>query len=357
MRGMNVTRRAVLGAVLTSLAAGCSRAAGPATAGRPAAPLNVGVIYAGTTYRSGFGAGLALATGNTGQIGTRHIAVTWADDDGDPARAVAAAQDMIAQGCRVLAGGSTDAVSLRLAALAAARQVLYIAGPATADELSGINRYTFRSGRQASQDLLALRAVAGPGRSPLVVAPTAAALTAAQPILGGEGLVAPRKLPSGRDLVIVLPGSWGKAFWQQIVRDNPEVLTFLGPRPSWTEYGTAATGLRFAAYYFDGAETNAAVTAMRAFAPGRRTDMGQPEGFAGAQMVVKALQYGPDDVARMITGLERSRFSTTTGGALEVRASDHALIQPMFQAWLVPSGKRYTAIRAAKFESVAPPAP
>ncbi len=94
---------------------------------------------------------------------------------------------------------------------------------------------------------------------------------------------------------------------------------------------------------------------MRAFAPGRRTDMGQPEGFLGAQMVVAALQHGPDDVSRMITGLEQSRFSSVTGGALQVRASDHAVIQPMFQAWLVPSGKHYTAIRAAKFDSVTPP--
>ncbi len=163
---MNVTRRTVLGAALTSLVAGCGRAAGPATAGRPAAPLPVGVIYSGNVYQSGFGAGLAFTTGNTGRIGTRHIAVTWADDGGDPSRAVTAAEDMIASGCRVLAGGSTDAVSLRLAELAAARRVLYIAGPATADELSGINRYTFRSGRQAAQDLLALQAVAGPGRAP-----------------------------------------------------------------------------------------------------------------------------------------------------------------------------------------------
>ena len=45
------------------------------------------------------------------------------------------------------------ASGLQVAPLAAENQVLFISGPAATDGLTGINKYTFRSGRQSYQDV------------------------------------------------------------------------------------------------------------------------------------------------------------------------------------------------------------
>ncbi|GIE94683.1 ABC transporter substrate-binding protein [Paractinoplanes rishiriensis] len=355
---MRASRRTLLGVAFAALTASCGR--GPDPAGAGTAPLEVGVLYAGLTYPAGFGAGVQYATHRTNRIGGRSVAVQWVDDQGDPEVATAAAERLIARGVRVLAGGSTSEVALRLATLAAAHRVLFISGPAEDDTITGVNRYTFRSGRQAYQDLLALRAVAGTLKNALLVAPSPDALAAAAPVFGIPGVVAPpdaKGIDQRPDQVIVLPGPWPAAFWETLVRDHPSVFTVLGARSTWRDYGTAGSALRLAGYYFDGAENNFASRQMRAFAPGRRSDLSQPAGFVGAQLVVRALQYGPDDVDRMIAALEGFEFSSANGFPLRVRAEDHALVQPMFQAWLIPVGTGYSAITAAKLDAavVAPP--
>ena len=47
-------------------------------------------------------------------------------------------------------------------------------------------------------------------------------------------------------------------------------------------------------------------------------------------MVVHALSESPDDVDGMITALEGWTFEGPKG-PMEIRAEDHALLQPMFQ--------------------------
>ncbi len=49
--------------------------------------------------------------------------------------------------------GVVRASGLQVAPLAAENQVLFISGPAATDGLTGINKYTFRSGRQSYQDV------------------------------------------------------------------------------------------------------------------------------------------------------------------------------------------------------------
>ena len=58
----------------------------------------------GAQYLAGFKAGLDYATDGTGEVDGRAIEVTEADDAGDPAKAVAAATDLIGQGTQVIAG-------------------------------------------------------------------------------------------------------------------------------------------------------------------------------------------------------------------------------------------------------------
>ena len=67
---------------------------------------------------------------------------------------MSAAKDLIGKGVKVLAGSTASGVGLQVAPIAAQNKVLFISGPAATDGLTGVNKYTFRSGRQSYQDVL-----------------------------------------------------------------------------------------------------------------------------------------------------------------------------------------------------------
>ena len=58
-------------------------------------------------------------------------------------------------------------------------------------------------------------------------------------------------------------------------------------------------------------------------------------------MVVQALSEGGDDVDNMVTALEGWSFEGPKG-TMEIRAEDHALLQPMFTA---DAGQEGTDVR------------
>jgi len=82
--------------------------------------------------------------------------------------------------------------------------------------------------------------------------------------------------------------------------------------------------------------------ALEQAVPGGKVDLFDPDGFAAAQLVVHAVQTGGDDVDAMVKALEGYSFDSVKG-RLTVRADDHALLQPMFQAKLSGSGSDMTA--------------
>ncbi len=108
------------------------------------APVNVGLIYSktgllasyGAQYAEGFQIGLDYATHGTGVAAGHKIVVTERDDAGDPAKAVAAAKDLIGQGYKILAGSTASGVALQVAPLAQETQTLFISGPAAADAIT-----------------------------------------------------------------------------------------------------------------------------------------------------------------------------------------------------------------------------
>jgi len=71
--------------------------------------------------------------------------------------------------------------------------------------------------------------------------------------------------------------------------------------------------------------------------PKGRTDTGHAEGFTAAQMIVRALQFGPQDVDAMIKALEGSSFNGLKTG-LTVRPRDHLMLQPMWGGHLIWTG-------------------
>ncbi|HEX6499815.1 MAG TPA: substrate-binding domain-containing protein [Micromonosporaceae bacterium] len=391
MGGAGAPRRVLIAAaglaVVAAFASGCGSPQKAATgdSGGDTTPVKVGLVYSqtgvlasyGKQYEEGFKAGLAYATGGTNKIGKRPVEVTEMDDAGDPQKAVSAAKDLIGKGVKILAGSTASGVALQVAPLAAQNKVLFISGPAATDGITGINRYTFRSGRQSYQDVLTAKSFMGDanGKKVVVFAQDSAFgkanVAAVQAVLKGA-TVTPVLVPASAtdftpfatqaknlkpDLLFVAwAGTTASAMWtsldQQGVLGSTTVVTGLDIRASWPIFGAAGSKVSLLAHYFDGATDNDATKALRQAVPGGQTDLFHPDGFAAAQMIVHAVQQGGDDVDKMVKALEGYTFDSVKG-KMTVRAEDHAMLQPMFQAKF-DNGKP-VLVKALDPQDTAPP--
>ncbi|KPC85076.1 MULTISPECIES: substrate-binding domain-containing protein [Streptomyces] len=357
--------------------------------------VKVGLVYSrtgllaayGKQYRDGFMAGLDHATKGTGKAGGHPVEVTEQDDAGDPGKAVSAAKNLIGKGYKVLAGTTDSGVALQMAPLAAQNKVLYVNGPAATDAVTGINDYTFRSGRQSYQDILTAGTMLGnpEGKKVTVLAQDStfgqANVAAVKAVLGAQGakvgsVLAPpsatdltpfaRQVKAGGpDLVFVAwAGATAPALWtaldQQGVLNAGKVVTGLAGTASYPVFGAAGAKVSFLAHYFPGAGGNNAVEkAMLAGVEkaGGTPDLFSTDGFTAAQMVVRAIEEGSaTDTAAMVKALEGWSFDGVKGRQ-QIRAEDHALVQPMFVAKL--NGKGASAkpelVSTQPMDAVAPP--
>ncbi|GGV78204.1 substrate-binding domain-containing protein [Streptomyces gelaticus] len=390
-------------AVLTAaglVLAGCTAAgkAGESDSGGDSknGTVKVGLVYSrtglladyGKQYRDGFMAGLDYATNGTGKVAGHRIEVTEQDDAGDPGKAVSAAKNLIGKGSKVLAGTTDSGVALQMAPLAAQNKVLYISGPAATDAVTGVNDYTFRSGRQSYQDILTAGTMLGEakGKKVTVLAQDStfgqANVAAVKAVLGARGakvgsVLAPpsatdltpfaRQVKAGGpDLVFVAwAGSTAPALWtaldQQGVLEAGKVVTGLAGTASYPVFGDAGSKVSFLAHYFPGAGGGNAVEKSMLDSvtkAGGTPDLFTPDGFTAAQMVVRAIEKGgADDTAAMVKALEGWSFDGVKGKE-QVRAEDHALVQPMFVAKLKGkgAGARPELVTTAPMDEVAPPA-
>ncbi|MGH8924494.1 MAG: substrate-binding domain-containing protein [Acidimicrobiia bacterium] len=352
-------------ATTTMATAGSSTTA--AVAGEP---IRVGIITTtsgalqgyGQQYVDGLEAGLAFATDGTGAVGGRPIEFVISDDGGDPEAAISQATDLVGQGVTIIAGTVVSGVAVQLASFADENNILYISGPAASDAITGVNDNTFRSGRQSYQDVAtAASLIETDGGTVLVFAQDtefgAANVGAVTNVLGARDFTVEQLLvPSSEtdftsfadqinqaapDLVFVAwagetaPSMW-QALNQQAVFETSPVTTGLADVVTWPFYGEAATGISFLNHYFPGAPDNQVNTYLveNVATP----DLFTPDGFVTAQLIVQALsQAEPEDVEGMIAALEGYSFDAPKGPQT-VRASDHAMLQPMFTARLVDNG-------------------
>jgi branched-chain amino acid transport system substrate-binding protein len=389
-----ITRRLTPVAIVAAaglVLAGCA----PTTGGdvEVGAPVPVAIITSqtgplaayGEAYLNGFEAGLDYATEGTGTVDGRELDITFLDDAGDADKAVTLAKDVIGQGTQIIAGTASSGIALALAEQAAQNEILYISGPAAADAITGFNEYTFRSGRQTYQDVATSGTFIGDpdGKTVTVFAQDTAFgqgnVAAVQAVLGGQGATvtsvlvpedateftpfAQQVLGSGADLVFVAwAGATSGAMWQALsqqgVFDEMPVVTGLGDIATYGAYGAASEDISFLSHYFGGAAGTDAEAAMIASLEeaGHQADLFSPDGFTAAQMIVQAVREGGDTVDGMIAALEGWEFDGVKGG-YTIRADDHALIQPMFQASLVADGDGFLPelVEVVDAETVTPP--
>jgi len=358
-------------------------------------PVNVGLIYSktgllasyGAQYAEGFAIGLDYATNHTGAANGHKIVVTERDDAGDPSKAVAAAKELIGQGYKIIAGSTASGVALQIAPVAKENNVLFISGAAATDGITGINRNTFRSGRQTYQDVLTAGTIVGTnlrGKKVVVYAQDSAFgqanVNAVRAVLGGAGadvsaVLAPlsandfapfsQKIKDAKpDLLFpAWAGATAPAMWKGLddsgVFGTTQVVSGLDQRSSYETLGPAATKISFLSHYFYEAPKNKANDALVAALKkqGRVPDLFHPDGFVAAQMIVYAVSVADgDDVPKMIKALEAWSFDAPKGRQT-IRAADHAMLQPMFVAKLVRSGSTIAPhlVRTVPFQAVSPP--
>ncbi|GAA1018567.1 ABC transporter substrate-binding protein [Acrocarpospora pleiomorpha] len=381
-------RRAAVAALL-AVTAGCTS---PDAAPQPDAPVKFGLISTtsgplaayGQQYLQGFEAGLQYATKGTGKVGDRMIEVTQVDDGGDPAKAVAAAKDLAGKGVKIIGGSTSSATALQVATVAAQNKILNLSGPAAADAITGVNRYTFRTGRQTFQDIASAQSYlsAASGKNVVVFAQDntfgQGNLAAVKAVMGASGATvgsvlvpeatteftpfAIKAKETKPDLLFVAwAGTTATAMWQSLQQQDvlsaTTVVTGLDAPQTWPAFGPAGAEISFVAHWVDGAADNPAATALKAAQGNTPGGVFGPDGFNLALMLVRAIeQGGGDDPEKMIASLEGWSFDSVAGN-LTVRAADHALLQPAFQVKLTGTAEAYTAqiLKTLSAQECAPP--
>ncbi len=354
-------------------------------------PIRVAVVTSssgplaayGNQYLEGFEAGLDYATDGTGAVDGRPIEVVFEDDAGDPATATSVVTDFIGQDYNIVAGTVVSGVALQVAPLAEQNDILYISGPAAADAITGINDNTFRSGRQSYQDVATaagfLEDVEGT-QVTVFAQDTAfgqANVGAVEAVLGSQGaevdsILVPEETAdftpfaaqasdAGADLMFVAwAGATAAPMWQALgqqgVLESTTVVTGLADRATWEPtFGDVAGSIDFLAHYFAEAPDNEVNDFMVENVS--VADLFTPDGFVAAQMIVQAVTEGdPSDTSSMIEALEGWTFDAPKG-TQTVRAEDHAMLQPMFQASLSEEDGEIVAeaIGVVDAEDVVPP--
>ena len=389
---------AVVGALALAVAAagttqGNARPLASPTAAGGGGSYKVGIVYSRTGLLSAYGGqyiqglryGIQYATKGTNRVNGRRIELTLTDDGTDAAKAVSAAKDLIGRGYKIIAGSVSSGVALQVAPLAEQNRILFISGPAATDGITGMNRYTFRSGRQSWQDVRTAEAFLGGrvGRKIVVFAQDtafgASNVAAVTAVLGGRGHTVQRILvpPSATEftgyaqqarqanadlLFVAWAGTTAPAMWraldqQNVFTSSSRVVTGLDLRASYPLFGGVEGRIQFLSHYVYTAPKNKVndwlVRQMRK--RGQVPDIFHPDGFNAGLMIVRALRNGNYNVDRMIRALEGWSFVGPKGQS-RIRQADHAVLQPMFHVRLTKRGNRWvpTVLRRLQPTATAP---
>ncbi len=341
-----------------------------------ASPVKVGIVTEKTgifsaytqEWLQGVSIGLKYATKGTNAVNGHPIHLSVVDDADNPTTAATDFNSFVGSGYKIIGGTVDSGIATELAPLAQKNKVLYISGPAAADQVTGANRYTFRSGRQTYQDVTAAKGYVkalGAGKTVLVLAQDFAFgqsyvtdCTQAFTALGDKvtSLLVPltttdftptalQVQADHPDIVFLAwAGATGaplaQALDQQGIFGTSKVITGLANTATYQFYGTAGLKFNYISLYNWQSPHNAVNTYL--VQQMRRQykaypDLFTADGFVWAQMVVRAIQTGQgSNVMKMIKGLEGWKFLAPKGPQ-QIRAADHAMLQPMFQVQLVSS--------------------
>ena len=342
-----------------------------------------------TEWRQGFNIGLKYATNGTDKVNGQKLNINWDDDADNPTTAVSDFKAYVGAGYKIIGGTGDSSIADELAPLAAQNKALYISGAAADDAITGVNRYTFRSGRQTYQDVQTAKSYVqalGTGKTILVLGQDFAfgqsyVTDAANAFksLGDtvDSLLVPltttdftsTALQVQQDhpdiIFLAWAGTTGAPLMQALQQEGAlttaHVVTGLANIVTYPFYGTIGTSFNYLSLYVSAGSTNKLndylIKAMEQKYH-QQPDLFTPDGFVWAQMLVRAIQTGDGtNVNKMISGLAGWSFLAPKGEQT-IRASDHAMLQPMYQVSLVSTingGYKPVVLRTLSASATAPP--
>ena len=342
-----------------------------------------------TEWRQGFNIGLKYATNGTDKVNGQKLNINWEDDADNPTTAVSDFKAYVGAGYKIIGGTGDSSIADELAPLAAQNKVLYISGAAADDAVTGVNRYTFRSGRQTYQDVQTAKSYVqalGTGKTILVLGQDFAfgqsyVTDAANAFksLGDtvDSLLVPltttdftsTALQVQQDhpdiIFLAWAGTTGAPLMQALQQEGAlttaHVVTGLANVVTYPFYGTIGTSFNYLSLYVSAGSTNKPndylIKAMEQKYH-QQPDLFTPDGFVWAQMLVRAIQTGDGtNVNKMISGLAGWSFLAPKGEQT-IRVSDHAMLQPMYQVSLVSTingGYKPVVLRTLSATATAPP--
>lgn len=369
-------------------------------------PLKIGVMQDltgplqlfGNEAWNGFQIGMDYATDGSMSAGGRPIELVFMDDTSNPETAAAAARELIeAEGVEILIGNSSSGAALQVQQIAAENDVVYIAGPAAAPDITGAawNEHTFRVCRNAAQDPLVIVpwAMENIGENYMILAEdyafgqqTAASFMAVINAMGGT--VSPDSTPmfAASDTVDFTP------FIQQIVDGQPDGLVLVwanntsgtilfeqlaaqgitGTIPFVTGFTSndatalldpgfiGSTGLVVYHYTLPDTEANDYLVEQYQERFDENPDLFSECGFATAQAVVAAIDAAEGDTSSeaLIAALEGLSFEGPKG-TYTIRAEDHQALAPGYVVELVsvddPDEAYFELVEERAAEDIAPP--
>lgn len=324
-----------------------------------------------TEYDQGFNIGLQYATKGTDKVNGRPIAVTFDDDADNPTTAALDFKGLVGAGYKIIGGTGDSGIADELYPLAAQNKVLYISGAAAADNVTGANKYTFRSGRQTYQDVQAAKSyISALGKNKKVV-------VLAQDYSFGQSYVTDTKSAFKKlgDHVtnILVPLSttdftgtasqvaahhpnivflaWAGATAFPLIQDLANAKVFahgakvitglanIATYPYFTDY--FGKNADYISFYVSKGSKNAANKYLISHSVSEYSapaDLFSADGFVSGEMVARAAATGGSstNVTSMIKGLSGWSFLAPKG-IETIRTSDHALLQPMYDVSLSPS--------------------
>lgn len=352
-----------------------ARLSGTVTIGQITSLTGPFSVY-GVMQSQGFQVGLRYATHSTMKVdGAKIVVKQYSDVAGaaslpDPATAVTQATNAIENDhVQILQCCASSASALAVAGVAAKYQRILMVAPAAVNDLSGVNRYTFRTSREDSQD-----AITGASYAYHKFGHTY--MTLAQNYSFGQGQVASWKAQLDRlgatdlqDVFFPLTATDFTPYIQQILAKKPDwlfipcagaqcaamfkqlgdqglldqikVMTGLPNIAAFPTFGAAASKIGFISVYYHTFPKTAAnnyLVKQIQQRYHRPADIFDQDTFAAAQQIVAALQKTHStNASKLIHALEGQTVQGPKG-AYTIRKQDHVCLQPMYIAKLVGSG-------------------
>jgi branched-chain amino acid transport system substrate-binding protein len=349
----------------------------------------------GTEEVDGFQAGLHYATAGKMKVDSARLVVkTYNDAAGasnnpDPTAAASAAKSAIqSDHAQILQCCASSASAIAVAGVAKDFNKILMVAPAADDSLAGINRNTFRTSRESSQDAETGAAYAYHklGKNYMTLAQDYAfghgQVDAWKGLLDKMGandegdvffpLTTTDFTPYVQRILAKKPswvflacagtqcGNLVTALDQQGVLDQVRIMTGLGNIATFPAFGDAGTKISYiSVYYYKFPKTKANTYLVKYIQQHyhRPADIFDQDAFAAGQAIVQALHKTHSTSAgKMIKVLEGMTVHGPKGD-YTLRKQDHVALQPMYIAALVKNGSTFTAklLATRKPSQTAPP--